>query len=124
MVSVYKTLVLGASPKPERYAYQAVALLEKNQIEVVAMGVRPGKIGSISLVEPFKKIKAIHTVSLYLSPQHQSEYYDYILKLRPQRVLFNPGTENPEFAARLDQAGILWENSCTLVLLSTNQYQT
>ena len=124
MVTTYKTLVLGASPKPTRYAYQAVSLLEKHQIEVVAMGVLPGKIGSIPIIKPFKKLDGIHTVSLYLSPQLQPDYYDYILELRPHRVLFNPGTENPEFTTQLDKAGILWENSCTLVLLSTNQYQT
>ena len=124
MVTTYKTLVLGASPKPTRYAYQAVSLLEKHQIEVVAMGVLPGKIGSIPLIKPFKKLDGIHTVSLYLSPHRQPDYYDYILELRPHRVLFNPGTENPEFTTQLDKAGILWENSCTLVLLSTNQYQT
>lgn len=124
MVTTYKTLVLGASPKPTRYAYQAVSLLEKHQIEVVAMGVKSGKIGSIPLIKPFKKLDGIHTVSLYLSPQIQQDYYDYILELRPYRVLFNPGTENPEFTTQLDKAGILWENSCTLVLLSTNQYQT
>ena len=124
MVTTFKTLVLGASPKPARYAYQAVSLLEKHQIEVVAMGVQPGKIGSKPLIEPFKKLSGIHTVSLYLSPQRQPDYYDYILELHPHRVLFNPGTENPAFTTMLDKAGILWENSCTLVLLSTNQYQS
>lgn len=124
MVVPYKTLVLGASIKPERYAYQAVVLLQKHQIEVVAMGIQSGEIGSTSVVEPFIKLKAIHTVSIYLSPKHQSAYFDYVIDLRPQRVIFNPGTENLVFTKLLDKAGILWENACTLVLLSTNQYQT
>lgn len=124
MVVPYKTLVLGASIKPERYAYQAVVLLQKHQIEGVAMGIQSGEIGSTSVVEPFIKLKAIHTVSIYLSPKRQSAYFDYVMDLRPQRVIFNPGTENLVFTKLLDKAGILWENACTLVLLSTNQYQT
>ncbi|MAW15245.1 MAG: hypothetical protein CMC25_02370 [Flavobacteriaceae bacterium] len=66
----------------------------------------------------------VHTVSLYLSPHRQQEYYNYIIELKPQRVLFNPGTENPEFSQLLTSSRIWWENACTIVLLSTNQYQT
>ena len=65
---------------------------------------------------------AIHTVSLYIGPQHQIKYYDYIIGLKPQRVVFNPGTENQIFYDLLSNAGVFFEESCTLVLLSTNQY--
>jgi hypothetical protein len=58
-----------------------------------------------------------------LAPSRQKEYYDYIIELKPKRVIFNPGTENIELAQLLAQANIDWENACTLVLLSTNQYQ-
>jgi predicted CoA-binding protein len=120
----YKTLVLGASPNPERYAYKAVVLLTQTKIEAVAMGVTEGTIGSVPILKPFTAVEDIHTLSLYLAPDRQKAYYEYILALKPQRVLFNPGTENNELAQLLTQAEIPWEFACTLVLLSTNQYQT
>ncbi len=120
----YKTLVLGASPNPERYAYKAVVLLTQTKIEAVAMGVTEGTIGSVPILKPFTAVEDIHTLSLYLAPDRQKAYYEYILALKPQRVLFNPGTENNELAELLTQAEIPWEHACTLVLLSTNQYQT
>ena len=120
----YKTLVLGASPNPERYAYKAVVLLTQTKIEAVAMGVTEGTIGSVPILKPFTAVEGIHTLSLYLAPDRQKAYYEYIFALKPQRVLFNPGTENNELAQLLTQAEIPWENACTLVLLSTNQYQT
>jgi len=120
----YKTLVLGASPNPERYAYKAVVLLTQTKIEAVAMGVTEGTIGSVPILKPFTAVEGIHTLSLYLAPDRQKAYYEYILALKPQRVLFNPGTENNELAQLLSQAEIPCEHACTLVLLSTNQYQT
>jgi len=120
----YKTLVLGASLKPERYAFKAVLNLLRNNIDVIAMGLGEGKIGSVSITKPYVPLNNIHTVSVYLAPNRQQVYYDYIIDLKPNRVLFNPGTENPELTRLLDLDGIQWENACTLVLLSTNQYQT
>jgi predicted CoA-binding protein len=122
MVSKGKTLVLGASLNPDRYSNRAVLQLKSKGIEVIAMGINKGKIGSVSLVLPFEELSNIHTISIYLTPHKQPEYYEYILTLQPKRILFNPGTENPDFAFRLTHAGIYWENACTLVLLSTNQY--
>ena len=124
MVSNYKTLVLGASLKPERYSYRAVVQLIKNNIQVIPMGLVEGQFDSISIVKPFEHLNDIHSVSIYLTPHRQQEYYDYLIELKPQRIIFNPGTENPEFAQLLEASGIYWENGCTLVLLSTNQYQT
>ena len=120
----YKTLVLGASLKHERYAFKAVLNLFRNNIDVIAMGLGEGKIGSVSITKPYVPLNNIHTVSVYLAPSRQQVYYDYIIDLKPHRVLFNPGTENPELTRLLDLDGIQWENACTLVLLSTNQYQT
>jgi len=120
----YKTLVLGASLKPERYAFKAVLNLLRNNIDVIAMGLGEGKIGSVSITKPYVPLNNIHTVSVYLAPNRQQVYYDYIIDLKPHRVLFNPGTENPELTRLLDLDGIQWENACTLVLLSTNQYQS
>ena len=121
-MSNFKTLVLGASLNPERYAYRAVVQLIKNNIQVIPMGLLQGKINSISIVKPFEYLKDIHSVSIYLNPHHQKEYYNYLIELKPQRVLFNPGTENPELAQLLAASNIYWENGCTLALLSTNQY--
>ena len=94
MVENIKTLVLGASTKPERYAYKAVALLTNKHFEVAAMGMTNGEIGSVPILKPFTPLDEIHTVSIYLAPSRQKEYYDYIIELKPKRVIFNPGTEN------------------------------
>ncbi len=120
----FKTLVIGASINPERYAYKAIHLLVKHEIEVVPMGVKPGFVANLLIVSPLIVQINIHTITLYLGTSKQEPYYDFILKINPKRVLFNPGTENPKLAKLLNGKGILWENACTLVLLSTNQYKT
>jgi predicted CoA-binding protein len=120
----YKTLVLGASTNPQRYSYQAVVRLKQNNIQTVPMGVKSGTIEGLEIVSPFTPLDRIHTVSLYLSPSRQDAYFEYIIELNPKRVVFNPGTENQVFAHKLNSANIPWENACTLVLLSTNQYQS
>ena len=120
----FKTLVIGASINPERYAYKVIQLLVKNEIEVVPMGVKPGFVANLLIVSPLIVQVNIHTITLYLGASKQEPYYDFILKINPKRVLFNPGTENPKLAKLLNGKGILWENACTLVLLSTNQYKT
>ncbi|MGY8965771.1 MAG: CoA-binding protein [Flavobacteriales bacterium] len=120
----FKTLVIGASINPERYAYKAIHLLVKHEIEVVPMGVKPGFVANLLIVSPLIVQINIHTITLYLGTSKQEPYYDFILKINPKRVLFNPGTENPKLAKLLNEKGILWENACTLVLLSTNQYKT
>lgn len=120
----FKTLVIGASINPERYAYKVIHLLVKNEIEVVPMGVKPGFVANLLIVSPLIVQINIHTITLYLGTSKQEPYYDFILKINPKRVLFNPGTENPKLAKLLNEKGILWENACTLVLLSTNQYKT
>lgn len=120
----FKTLVIGASINPERYAYKAVNLLVKNEIEVVPMGVKPGLVANLSIVSPLIFQFNIHTITLYIGASKQEPYFDFILKINPKRVLFNPGTENPKLANLLNKKGIVWENACTLILLSTNHYKT
>lgn len=117
-----KTLVIGASVNPERYSFLAVNSLLKHNHEVVAIGAHSGVIQNVSIATEKLPFENVHTVSLYLNPQRQSEYYDYIIGLKPQRVIFNPGTENPEFFILLDKANIVYETACTLVLLSTSQF--
>ncbi|MEW5676337.1 CoA-binding protein [Flavobacterium enshiense] len=117
-----KTLVIGASDHPERYSFLAVNSLLRNNHEVVAIGGHQGTIGNVNIETEKRLFEDIHTVSLYLNPLRQKEYYDYVIGLKPKRVLFNPGTENPEFFEILIQNNIPFEAACTLVLLSTNQF--
>lgn len=117
-----KTLVIGASLKPQRYSNLAINRLVKAGIEVVAFGLKEGKVAGISIDTNLMPYKDIHTVTLYLNAQRQKAFYDYIMSLQPERIIFNPGTENSEFQNLLKQKGIHFEEACTLVLLSTNQF--
>jgi len=92
-----KTLILGASTKPERYAYKAITSLVAHGHSVIAIGQNQGEVAGISIRTKNIPLKNIDTVSLYLNPTRQRDYYNYILEAKPKRVLFNPGTENPEF---------------------------
>ena len=117
-----KTLVLGASLKPNRYSNYAIQRLVANKIEVVAFGLRTGEVSGIEIDTDLLPYEDINTVTLYLNPKRQKDYYNYIVSLKPERVIFNPGTENPEFYKILKENDIDFEAACTLVLLSTNQY--
>lgn len=117
-----KTLVLGATTNPERYAFKAIAALVANGHSVVAIGQNTGEVAGITIQTKALPIKNIDTVSLYLNPARQREYYNYIIEAHPNRVIFNPGTENPEFYQLLALNDIQVEVVCTLVLLATNQY--
>ena len=117
-----KTLVLGASLNPARYSNIAINRLRKYKHEVKAFGLKPGKIGDVEIDTELMSYSDIDTVTLYLNPQRQKSYYDYIVGLQPKRIIFNPGTENPEFYNILKQNNIDYEVACTLVLLGTGQY--
>ncbi len=117
-----KTLVLGASLKPNRYSNYAIQRLVANNIEVVAFGLRTGEVSGVKIDTELLIYKDLDTVTLYLNPKRQEDYYDYIVSLNPERVIFNPGTENPELYQFLRENNIDFEAACTLVLLSTNQY--
>ena len=117
-----KTLVLGASLKPDRYANIAIHKLRENNHQVVAIGMKLGVVNDVSIITEKELFESVHTVTLYLSGKRQEAYYEYILSLHPKRVIFNPGTENPSFYTILQTHKIPYEIACTLVLLSTNQY--
>jgi predicted CoA-binding protein len=117
-----KTLVLGASTKPDRYAYKAVEMLVNNGHSVIAIGQNTGEVAGISIKTKNIPLKNVNTVTLYLNPIRQKDYYNYIVSTQPKRVIFNPGTENPEFYQLLKLNNIKVEVACTLVLLTTNQY--
>ncbi len=116
------TLVLGASVNPQRYSYLAVNKLVANRHPVIALGNRKGQVGDIEIETEKLPFTDIDTVTLYLNPTRQKEYYDYILSLHPRRIIFNPGTENDELEKLAEQNGIDTKEACTLVLLSTGQY--
>ena len=117
-----KTLVMGASTEPSRYAYKAVKMLQRFGHPVVAMGKKEDDLDGIKIEKGAAPFDEVDTVTLYLNPMNQKPYYDYIIGLKPNRVVFNPGTENPELYSLLRENNIEIEVACTLVMLSTNQY--
>ncbi|MFC7358152.1 CoA-binding protein [Jejudonia soesokkakensis] len=117
-----KTVVIGASLKSTRYSNIAINRLVKYGHTVKAIGLRKGVVSGVDITTEKESFEDIDTVTLYLSPKRQGEYYTYIISLKPNRVIFNPGTENPEFYKMLQHENIEVEVACTLVLLGTNQY--
>ena len=117
-----KTLVLGASTNPERYSNMAIKKLRQYGHDVVAIGRRPGKVGDVDIIVKHPDIDKLDTITLYLNPGNQQPYYNYILQQKPQRIIFNPGTENPELENLAKEKGIQTQEACTLVLLSIDQY--
>ncbi len=117
-----KTLVLGASANPSRYSYMAINALTRREHPVVAVGLKEAEVAGVKIQTKQVPFTNVDTVTLYLNPQRQKEYYNYILGLEPKRVIFNPGTENPEFYQLLRANGVEVEVACTLILLSSGQY--
>ena len=117
-----KTLVIGASTKPERYSNIAIRMLREYDHKVVALAKRAGLVDGVTIQTEFPIERNIHTVTMYLGAKHQPVYYSKILNLKPQRVIFNPGAENDEFKKKLDSAGIETVENCTLVMLRTDQF--
>lgn len=117
------TLVLGASPKPERYSYRAVRNLLSHGIPVIAIGKRAFLLNDFEIKKGLPEItEPVHTIALYLNANNQKEYYDYILAIRPERVIFNPGTANPEFEEILRKHDIVAVNDCLLAMLSCGKF--
>jgi len=117
-----KTLVFGASLKPERISNYVIQRLKNKEIDVLAYGLKSGEAFGVSIRDNLSGISDVDTITLYVGPKNQAQYYDTIIALNPKRVIFNPGTENPEFIKILHDKGIETEIACTLTLLATNQY--
>ncbi|MES2387239.1 MAG: CoA-binding protein [Bacteroidota bacterium] len=117
-----KTVVIGANDNPERYSNKAVRMLNRFGHEVVPVGLRKGNISGIEIHSDMPAVTGTDTVTLYVGPQNQPYWYDYILSLKPKRIIFNPGTENPELERKAEEAGIETLEACTLVMLSINNY--
>ena len=116
------TLVFGGSLKPERYSNKAIHALIDENYGVVAFGLRVGNIRGVEIQNKLPRNITVDTVTLYLNPGRQKEYYSYLVDLKPRRVIFNPGTENFELISILEREGIITEIACTLVLLSLGNY--
>lgn len=117
------TLVLGASEDTSRYSNKAIQLLRKHGQEVLAVGAKEGQAWGLNFHTSWPEQSAPETITLYLRPELQKQYYHQILNSGAARIIFNPGTENPELASMASSAGIITEEACTLVLLNTNQYE-
>lgn len=117
-----KTLIIGASPEPSRYSFKAAQMLTRFNHDIVNIGIKRGEVAGVEIQRPEHIHQDIDTVTLYIGPALQGQYHEYILKTKPKRVIFNPGTENPELEELLNANGIEPVEACTLVLLSTGQY--
>ncbi len=117
-----KTLVLGASPNPLRFSNKMVKSLIRHGYEVIPLGIRQGEITGIKILIGKPDLSNIHTVSLYLSPKRQKEYYDYILSLAPRRIIFNPGTHNQEFIEMARNNQIEAVTDCALIMIAKGIY--
>jgi len=117
-----KTLVIGASQNPARYSFLAINMLKQYLHEIEAIGLREGNVNGTAIKTGRPDLESIDTVTLYIGPRHQPEYYSYIIKLKPKRVIFNPGTENEEFENLLHKEGIETLEACTLVMLRSGLY--
>jgi predicted CoA-binding protein len=126
VMNSFKTVVLGATTNPARYAYRAVDQLLNHKIEVVPVGIRKGQTaGDLPILNGQPPIENVHTLTLYINREIQKQYYDYILQLKPKRAIFNPGTENTELYGILQEKApdTHIEIACTLVLLSIGNYK-
>jgi uncharacterized protein len=117
-----KTLIIGATPNTDRYAYRAAHMLTSKGHPIVNVGIKQGTVAGVKIEKPEEIHDDIDTITLYIGPALQDDYYDYIFKTRPKRVIFNPGTENPKLEKALKERGIQPIEACTLVLLSIGQY--
>lgn len=116
------TLIIGASQNPDRYSYLAIHRLQQHGNKVYAIGNKAGEVSGVKIITEKKEFADVHTVTIYLNPANQKEYYDYLLTLKPERIIFNPGAENPEFEKILSDRGFEVLKACTLVMLSIGAY--
>lgn len=119
-----KTVIIGATTNPSRYAYLAASMLKEYQHTIVPVGIKQGVVHGEKILSIYDRpaIDGVNTVTLYIGPRHQAEHYNYILSLKPKRVIFNSGTENNEFEKLIEESGAEALQACTLVLLRSGQY--
>ena len=116
------TVVIGASPNCDRYSYKATIKLQNYHHTVFPIGLRSGQINGLNIITDKPHLENIDTITLYVGPSNQDAWINYIFSLNPKRIIFNPGTENPEFEKLAKSKGIETLEACTLVLLSIGKY--
>lgn len=123
-MSEKKTLIVGATTNPSRYAYTAASMFAEQNLDFIPIGIKTGELFGKEILDLRSKpeLKDVHTITLYIGPENQAEWIDYLLSLKPKRIIFNPGTGNPEFYKRAKEAGIEVLAACNLVMLSTGQF--
>ena len=117
-----KVFVFGASMNPQRYSNIATKMLLEYNHELVLLGLREGTIHGVDIITGHPSVEGIDTITMYVGAARQAEHIDYLIGLKPKRIIFNPGTENMEFESKVRDAGIISIRACTLVLLRTNQF--
>jgi uncharacterized protein len=117
-----KTLILGASPDPSRFAYKAAHMLAEYGHEIVLVGIKKGEVAGQKILNGNPSVEHVHTVTLYLGPDNQRQLLDYIISLKPERIIFNPGTENDALIELAEKNHIEPVIGCTLVMLSAGTY--
>ena len=118
------TVVMGATTNPSRYAYLAANRLKENDVPFIPIGIKKGEVAGKPILDLREKpeLEDVHTVTMYIGPDNQAEWIDYILSLKPKRIIFNPGAENPELAQKAEDEGIEVVEGCTLVMLSIGAF--
>lgn len=118
------TLIVGATTNPSRYAFFAAKMFAERDLEFIPIGIKSGKLFGREILDLRSKphLEDIHTITMYIGPGHQGEWIDYLIGLKPERIIFNPGTENPDFFKKASAAGIGVMQACNLVMLSTGQF--
>lgn len=119
-----RTVIIGSNPKTNNYAFLAASRLQEHDHEFIPVGISKGEVLGKSILNIFDKpeIKDVDTITLYINPQRQIDWYDYILSLKPKRIIFNPGTENQELKKMAAAQGVICEEACTLVMLSVGNF--
>lgn len=119
-----RTVIVGATTNKGRYAYLAAEMLTEFKHEIIPVGIKNGEVFGRQILNIREKplVSDVDTITLYIGPQHQPEWYDYLLGLKPKRIIFNPGTENEKFERMAEEKGIEAVEACTLVMLRTGQY--
>jgi uncharacterized protein len=119
-----RTLIVGATENPSRYAFMAAQMFDERGMDFIPIGIKKGKVFDREILNLREKpqLNDIHTITLYIGPDRQSEWMDYLISLKPKRIIFNPGTENPEFFQKAKVAGVEVLPACNLVMLSTGQF--
>ena len=119
-----KTVIVGSTPRPYRYAHQAAVMLDEREIPFIPLGIQEGEVLGRDILNVYDKpqIEEVDSLTMYISAPRQKEWYDYLLSLKPKRIIFNPGSENYEFKKRAESEGVECLEACTLVMLSVGNF--